>query len=116
MFAVVAAIAFSAFTPKFATVYLVYDGTGPENDFANYSQQSTSPGANLTNSTICGLVFQMLMALLHESTVQLALIFLQRTLITSNLLSDRAETSSLEKEGFHNSLEYLFEFPIALFY
>ncbi len=99
LFAVVAAIAFSAFTPKFATVYLVYDGTGPENDFANYSQQSTSPGTDLTNSTIWWFSVSDVNGIVTQSEF-INTYFPAKDTDHDNLLSDQAETSSLEKKDF----------------
>jgi hypothetical protein len=50
--ALVLALTFSAFTPKFNLRYIVYDGAGAENNFSNYSVQTTSPGTSATSTTI----------------------------------------------------------------
>lgn len=50
--ALVLAVGFSAFSPKFALRYIVYDGSGAENSFSNYAVQSTSPGTLSSSTTI----------------------------------------------------------------
>jgi hypothetical protein len=51
--AVVLAISFSAFTPKFSNVYMVYKGPAfAENALASYNQQASSPGTDNQTITI----------------------------------------------------------------
>jgi uncharacterized membrane protein len=101
LFAVVLAIVFSAFTPKLTTVYLIYDGTGAENDFTNnYSQSTSNPGTDpFTSTTIWWFSVSDADGSVTQSEFD-DTYFPAADSNSNNSLSDESETSTLEKKTF----------------
>ncbi|WP_205508855.1 hypothetical protein [Longitalea arenae] len=97
--AVVLAIGFSAFSPKFAIRYIVYDGSGAENSFSNYAVQSSSPGTHSTNTTIWWFRVDDANGTITEDEFNNTY-FPAADANGNGSLSDQAESANLEKKQF----------------